>query len=355
MKPWNYLLLLIVPSLVIIGCWLSKWWNFLVPVTCFIIYPLINLCFKSHDRVHADENHSYPSWTYRLLATVFVLVLTGLTVGTIFAAADYKVFSVSFIGLCLSVGIVNGVLGFTLAHELIHRRSRSEKLMGYTLLLQNNYLHYGIEHVWGHHVYACTPQDPVSARFNESLYSFVPRAISGTYLSAMRIAARKSLRRSSVKVLTKYQVPLFAILQCTVMFLIFLLLGLNSVIFFFTQSLIAIVLLHVADYLQHYGLTRNKTPGGAYEKLSAKHAWNTGTHNPVINLFQLENHADHHLHPDRSFEHLQEHEESPQHPAGYSFMVLIALIPPLWFRIMNERITTKRKKYIDALLLPAEV
>ena len=95
--------------------------------------------------------------------------------------------------------MVNSVLGFTLAHEFIHRHSNTERIAGYLLLLQNNYLHYGIEHIWGHHVYACTPEDPVTARMGESIYAFLPRAIKGTLLSALKIENKK-LSRCTVKI-----------------------------------------------------------------------------------------------------------------------------------------------------------
>jgi alkane 1-monooxygenase len=98
------------------------------------------------------------------------------------------------------------------------------------------------------------------------------------------------------------------------------------------------MLLHIINYLQHYGLLRKRYPGGGYERLGAHHAWNTNRYNKAINLFQLESHADHHMHPGRTFDKLSHNDDSPAHPAGYSFMVLLALVPPLWFKIMDKRI-----------------
>jgi alkane 1-monooxygenase len=120
--------------------------------------------------------------------------------------------------------------------------------------------------------------------------------------------------------------------------LVYMLCGLRSLEFFLLQNVIAIVMLHGADYLQHYGLVRRVTANGGYEKLTARHAWNTGRFNPAFNLFQLEQHADHHMHPARPYDQLSHTSESPSHPAGYSFMLLLALAPPLWFRVMDKRI-----------------
>ncbi len=131
---------------------------------------------------------------------------------------------------------------------------------------------------------------------------------------------------------------LFGALQILLMLAILFALGPLSLLFFLLQNAIAIMLLHIINYLQHYGLMRQKNFQGNYERLDAHHAWNAGHHGKSLNIFQLENHADHHMHPSRSFEKLTHHNESPVHPAGYSFMVLLSLVPPLWFRIMNKRI-----------------
>ncbi len=128
-------------------------------------------------------------------------------------------------------------------------------------------------------------------------------------------------------------------MQVTLTVLIYFTLGKFSLLFFLLQNVVAISLLHIIDYLQHYGLIRSKNQHGKYEKLGALHAWNTGRFNPALNLFQLESHSDHHMHPGRPFDKLSIYDESPAHPAGYSFMVLLSLVPPLWFKIMHKRIS----------------
>ena len=160
----------------------------------------------------------------------------------------------------LSLGIVNGVLGFTLAHEFIHRFSKTELLAGYLLLLQNNYLHYRIEHVWGHHVYACTSEDPHTARVGESIYAYLPRAISASYKNALKIEAKRLSSSGYRMPLMHNQILLFALLQITLMLLIFFTLGWQAFLFFLLQSIIAILILHIINYMQHYGLMRKKNP-----------------------------------------------------------------------------------------------
>lgn len=341
MKPWNYMILLFVPALVVTGYLLGGWWNFLVPLCCFVVYPLTNFFISSPAKDNTSEHKTYASSAYSNIALSFVPVLISLTGWSVYVAGSASINSVTFAGLAISVGIVNGVLGFTLAHEFIHRFAKTEQVAGYLLLLQNNYMHYGIEHVWGHHVYACTPEDPHTARIGESFYFYLLRAVKGTYKNAWRIDAKKLSRAS-------YQFPVmhsrmlqFGVLQIILMLLIFFMLGLFSLLFFVLQNVIAIALLHIINYLQHYGLIRKINFSGNYERLSARHAWNTGRYNRSINLFQLESHADHHMHPSHTFDKLSHHDDSPAHPAGYSFMVLLSLVPPLWFRIMDKRILTR--------------
>ncbi|KAA9039542.1 alkane 1-monooxygenase [Ginsengibacter hankyongi] len=337
MKPVNYLIFLFIPALVIAGYLLGSWWNFLVPLCCFVVYPLSNFFLWPALKNNTERECHYSSSAYKYVALIFVPVLIVLTAWAVYVAGTATITTVSFIGLALSVGIVNGVLGFTLAHEFIHRFTRTEQVAGYLLLLQNNYMHYGIEHVWGHHVYTCTPEDPHTARISEPLYFYLFRAVKGTYKNAWNIDTKKSGRASGKFSIMRSRMLLFGFLQVGMMLIIFFTLGAISLLFFLLQNIGAIALLHIINYLQHYGLMRKLNAGG-YERLNAHHAWNTGRYNRLINLFQLESHADHHMHPNRSFDKLSQHEESPSHPAGYSFMILLALVPPLWFRMMNKRI-----------------
>ncbi len=337
MKPWNYLILLILPAMVVAGYFLGGWWNFLVPVCCFAAYPISNLFLASSDD-HAHSHIPYSSSGYSLVALTFVPVLLILTGWCIYTAGSLLMDKVTFTGLALSLGIVNGVLGFTLAHEFIHRFTKRHLAAGYLLLLQNNYMHYGIEHVCGHHIYACTPEDPHTARVGESLYAFLPRAIATTYKNAWKIEAKKLSRSSASLWSIHNRMLIFGALQLLLMLTILLSIGYKGLLFFLLQNMVAIVLLHVINYMQHYGLMRRITGSGHYEKLDEHHAWNTGHRSKSVDLFHLENHADHHMHPGLSFEKLTQKQGSPEHPSGYSFMVLLTFIPPLWFKIMNKRI-----------------
>lgn len=341
MKPWNYFILLFIPGLVVAGYMLGGWWNFLVPVCCFLIYPIMNFLIAppKNENLHKTSNYSSKSYSYVALA--FVPVLLVLTFWSVYVSGTASISTVAFTGLTLSVGIVNGVLGFTLAHEFIHRFSKIENTAGYLLLLQNNYMHYGIEHVRGHHVYACTPEDPHTASKGEPLYMYLLRAIRGTYVNACKLEAKKLSREHPLNSFMHNRIIVFGLLQITLVISIYFILGSKSLSFFLLQGLIAIGLLHTINYLQHYGLFRVKNINGTYEKINEQHAWNSKRYNSFINLFELESHADHHMHPSHTFDKLATCRNSPSHPAGYSFMIFLSLVPPLWFRIMDKIIDEK--------------
>ena len=341
-SPWSYAGLLLMPILVCSGYWLGGWWNFITPGVCFIIHPLINIMLKEKKGNHNSYHHksSYPVIAYRLVALLYVPVLLALTAWAVYKIGGSEKNAIQFTGLALSVGIVNGVIGFTLAHEFIHRYNRIEKTAGYLLLLNNCYMHYGIEHVWGHHVYACTPKDPHTAKTGESLYRYLPRAIYSTLLNAWEIEQKRSYRKKFFLSGSYNRIPLFMLLQFSLCVAIILFAGWKACLFFLLQCFIAIILLHIVNYLQHYGLLRNVTKPGRFERMGAHHSWNSGNRLPIINLFQLDNHADHHIHPTHPYETLHPLKDSPTHPTGYSGMVLLALIPPLWFYIVNKKAQT---------------
>lgn len=340
MSPWLFLRYLFLPLAVITGSLLGGWWNFAIPFVFFFLHPLLGWLTRSRYREEQEEDlHQYQySPAYRRVALAFVPVLLAVTCWGIIRVYDQPFSITAFMGLLLSTGIMNGIIGFTLAHEFIHRKQIPEQLAGHLLLLQQNYLHYRIEHIGGHHVYACTPEDPHTAKMNESFYHFLGRAVAGTFRNAWMIEKKRLLRKNKIVFSMQNRMLRFVLLHLMVIAFIYVLAGPLSLLFFIGQSAVAICLLHVTNYLQHYGLMRHQTIPGHPEKINSHHAWKSHRGKDGLNLFQLEHHADHHMHPGRSYEQLVRYEDSPEMPTGYSGMILLACIPPLWFRIMNKRI-----------------
>ena len=104
------------------------------------------------------------------------------------------------------------------------------------------------------------------------------------------------------------------------------------------QMAVGFPLLEVVNYLEHYGLRRQKRPDGRYERTRPEHSWNSNNVASNVLLYHLQRHSDHHANPTRRFQALRHVDEAPQLPTGYAGMILLALVPPLWYRVMDGRL-----------------
>jgi alkane 1-monooxygenase len=336
MKLAPVLSLLLLPALVPLGHLWPGAGDFLLPACCFLLHPLAGklLPRKTIEDLHVGNDAIEGPW-FRIVLLAFVPILLLLTIWGSVQISTKALPILSIIGLTMSIGTLNGVLGFTVAHECIHHRQLLDRIAGRLLLFQNGYLHYATEHLHGHHVYGCTPEDPHTARMNESLYRFLARSVRTTWINAWSIEQRLGRKRAGHGT---HRITAQLLLQLWLYGEVLLILGPMAFAFLIAQALVAIFLLHAVDYLQHYGLMRREIAPGRYERTQPMHAWATGDHIAQFNLFQLDKHADHHLHPSRHYEQLVAHEASPQLPMGYAGMILLALYPKAWFRTVNPLI-----------------
>jgi alkane 1-monooxygenase len=236
----------------------------------------------------------------------------------------------------LNVGILIGVCGINVAHELGHRNSRFDQWMARILLLPALYSHFTLEHNYGHHLRVGTPEDPATARRDEPVYLFFGRSIAMGYLHAWKIGAKR-LNENQLS-FWQNEVLLSHIAQ---------LIWLSGIIWFFGWSVLlpylgaalaGILMLETVNYIEHYGLLRTMLPSGRYAPLSEQHSWNSNHELGRIMLFELVRHADHHQQSTRKYQTLRHLDNSPQLPFGYPMSIGLALIPPLWFRVMNPKL-----------------
>jgi alkane 1-monooxygenase len=334
MSPYRYLILLILPLSVVAGYLAEGYFNFLTPFLCFVFLPLIDLLpynkkLKALSTVHDNK-------AFALIPFLFVPVVLMLVFGGSIIVAEKPLPLHAFVGFMISVGTVTGSIGFALAHEFIHKFTIAQKAAGYSLLSCANYLHYSIEHVHGHHVYACTSKDPNSAIKGESLYKFLVRSIPGSFINAWKIELRL-LRKNNFAFFSIHNRMLLFLLVQLLILIVLSAFGTKALLFFAGQSFVAVFLHQQVNYLQHYGLVRNKK-GDMHERMHAHHAWSIPESCRIVDLFQVQNHADHHLHAATPYEKLNVLDESPQLPANYATMMLVTLVPPLWFKIIHNRL-----------------
>jgi len=242
------------------------------------------------------------------------------------------------VGKTMAMGLLCGVMGINVGHELGHRSNKTEQFLGKLLLLSSLYMHFFIEHNKGHHKRVGTPDDPASARYGEMVYAFYFRATIFGYFSAWRIANRDA-RKKGYKAFSLHNEMLqFQIIQIAFVALVFFFFGWLTTLMFLAAALHGILLLETVNYIEHYGLQRKQIAEGKYERAMPEHSWNSNHIIGRVMLFELSRHSDHHYLASRKYQILRHHQNSPQMPTGYPGMMLLSTLPPLWFKVMNKRI-----------------
>jgi len=244
-------------------------------------------------------------------------------------------------GRIISMGLLCGTFGINVAHELGHRVNKFEQFLAKMLLLTSLYMHFFIEHNKGHHKHVATASDPSTAKYNQSLYAFWPQTLVGTYKSAWRIANEELSKKGQSVFSLRNEMLLFQLIQLLFLVGIFIFFGLTTTLLFMVAALIGGLLLESVNYIEHYGLTRNETENHQFERVQPHHSWNSNHIIGRLMLFELSRHSDHHYLASRKYQILRSFDNAPQMPTGYPGMILLSLVPPLWFKVMNNRM----KKY----------
>jgi alkane 1-monooxygenase len=261
----------------------------------------------------------------------------------VFTAVDLN--WIGKLGWILSVGAVSGTVAITAAHELIHRPTRLEQWAGGILLSTVCYGSFKIEHIYGHHVHVSTPMDASSARYGQSVYAFVPQAVRRNVTNGWLLENGRLLRRGLPA--WRNEVLLWALLSAVLAAASWIAFGIGGALFFIAQAVVAFCELEVINYVEHYGLARRQTAHG-YERVAPMHSWNSSYR--VMNWFllNLARHSDHHAAASRRYQELRHFDAAPQLPGGYSAMIVLALVPPLWFRVIHARIPSEVRQDANA-------
>src|SRR4051794_17669084 len=342
-KRYAWLLGLIIPLAPFIawGSVEATGWSvfyFTGPFLVFGVFPLLDLAIGVDPSNPPDsvlkwlEQDRYYRWcTYLFIPVQYI----GLVFACyLWSSGDLSVFEC--LGLAVTMGVVGGI-GINTAHELGHKRENSERWLSRIALAQTGYGHFFIEHNRGHHVRVATPEDPASSRLGESFWAFLPRTVSGSLRSAWGIeAARLDRLGKSHWGLHNDIIGAWAM---TVVLFAALALGFGPVVlpYLVLQAILGFSLLEVVNYLEHYGLLRQKKDDGRYERCRPEHSWNSNNVASNVLLYHLQRHSDHHANPTRRYQALRHEEEAPQLPPGYAGMIVLAWIPPIWRRVMDRR------------------
>ena len=274
---------------------------------------------------------------YRMLTwlTVPLHVIALVAACSYFVLADLSPFGA--VVLAITTGLFSG-LSVNTGHEMGHHRHPIDQALTRVALAVPGYGHFTVEHNFGHHRAVATPEDHASARLNESIYRFALREIPGGLRRSWRIETERLARRGRRwyswhnTILQSHAIAL--LLQGGLV----LALGWPAVLFLLLHNAIAWFQLTSANYVEHYGLLRERRNDGEYERCQPHHSWNSNHLMSNLLLFHLERHSDHHAHPGRRYQCLRDFDHVPRLPSGYFGMFLLAYLPPLWFRVMNPRL-----------------
>ena len=309
---------------------------FLLPVTLIMILVPILDSITGQD-LTPDEIRLSRIQQYLIEAAPALFVL-GNAIVIYIAACSFGGLRMSEKGfVTVSVGMI-GSIGITAAHELVHKPQRWSKIIGRLGLANVFYLHFEINHIRGHHVRVGTDEDQSTAWLGESVYRFVFRTIPGCLRVSWELEAERLNRRGLTVVSFDNQLVQFAALQGAYIAAIWFLAGWTGIALFFLQAAIAIFMLEAVSYIEHYGLMRTKCADGKYEPMRPTKSWDCYGQFSSYLVFQLQRHADHHAYPTKSFASLRTANDAQKLPVGYPLLVGVAMIPPLWRRIMDSRV-----------------
>jgi alkane 1-monooxygenase len=241
------------------------------------------------------------------------------------------------LGLLVAIGTVNGI-AINTAHELGHKRENAERWLSKIALAPTAYGHFHVEHNRGHHTRVATFEDPASARMGETFWRFWPRTVLGSLRSAWRLETGRFTVRGRSPWTPRNDVLNAWLMTAALFAALAVAFGPGVLAFLAAQAVWGFTLLEIVNYLEHYGLSRRRTAAGRYEKVDETHSWNSNRLTTNIFLYQLQRHSDHHANPTRRYQVLRSRDTSPQLPAGYATMIVVALIPPLWRRVMDHRV-----------------
>ena len=288
MSSIPYYLCYAIPVTLFLGLYLGSWWIGLPILLGFGVLPLVDLVvgLDESNLSKDDELKIKNKFSFRLVTLLWAPTQVAVVLVSAWYVSTQTLQWWELVLVTLSVATSCGGLGITISHELCHQKTKIEQLASQVILLFVNYSHFHLEHVYGHHHRVATPEDPATSRLGESFYSFLPRTMIGSYMSAWEWEANRVRVRKLNPWKLENRMINYLILQGLLSLSIFLAFGWVGLVFFLAQSFFSASLLEAINYIEHYGLMRKKLPNGRYEKVKPIHSWNAN--NFIANIIVAE-------------------------------------------------------------------
>ena len=348
MKDLKYLFAYTVPVAAFISFASTGVGTYSAVIYAFVVLPFLDVVLGKNT-TNLDEQ-ARASKAFNILFDWMLYfnlpIVFGLMSYFLFQVTAQSYTTSEWIGLSLSAGILLATNSINVAHELGHRQSLIERTMSKILYIPCLYMHFYIEHNFGHHMKVATPEDGATAKYNQSVYAFWIRSVSKQYVDAWK----KQFELLSIRNHSFFSIYndmfWYHLIQPLYLLAILVLFSQTAMLFAISVGVISFLFLECINYIEHYGLIRSKTPSGRYERVQTHHSWNSNYNIGRIVLYELTRHSDHHFKSAKKYQLLETHKESPHLPVGYPASILLSLFPPLWFFVMNPRVPTEMRPSI---------
>ena len=342
MKKGAYLFVYLLPITVAASFYLEGWLTFLPVIIFYGLVPLVEILLPANhenpENIEARRTSKFFDWV--------LYIAVPIQVGFLFyffhllSTNSYSV--LEYVGLTVSMGLMCGVFGINIAHELGHRSNRFEQLLAEILLLTSLEMHFKPYHNNGHHHNVATPNDPATARKGELLFTFWFRSQIGSYFQAWSLEIKRLKKKGEAPFSFNNKALSYTLIQIIFVAIIYFFYGELVAALFVAAAFFGIILLETVNYIEHYGLLRNTNDQGRFDRVQHHHSWNSDHVLGRSMLFELSRHSDHHYKSSKKYQTLVSLPNAPQMPTGYPGMMLLSSFPPLWFWIMNKKLDSRK-------------
>jgi alkane 1-monooxygenase len=297
-----------------------------------IILPPSSYNLNAVEKTLAEEDTFYDWVIYMLVPIHFFLIYFFLT------TIDNPALALSdIVARVLMMGIILAFIGINMGHDLGHKtQNPGKQIIAQVLLttaIQNHFMAY---HNGGHHKDIGTPNDPTSAKKGDNYYFFALKSQIGGYFKTWKLESKRLKAQGKKPVI--HPMTIYTLLPLLLLIGIFLSFGLFITVSYFLAAIFGISILEAQNYFAHYGLRRKMLDNGRYERVNAKHSWNSDHIIGRLLFFELTRHSDHHHHGAKPFQVLESKEESPLLPFGYPVMLLLTYLPFLFKPVMAKQL-----------------
>ncbi len=340
MKSLKFLTVFSLPISVYFSFTMNGWYTFLPLFLFFGVVPILEFFFKPTPENFSKEQEQIEKENKIYTYILYLMVPTQIYFLFLFfnVIQEPNLSTFDLIGRTFGMGLMCGTLGINVGHELGHRNNRFDEFFGEILLLSSLDTHFLPYHNAGHHFNVATPKDAATARKNEVIYSFWIRSHFTSYKQAWQLENKRLKISNRSWLHYQNRMIIYTLSNIILLASIYYLFGLFVLTCFIVASVIGILLLESVNYIEHYGLLREQSESGRYEKVKRTHSWNSDHVIGKLMLFNLSRHSDHHYNGSKQYQILKSLPESPQMPTGYPGMVILALLSPLWFSMMNNKL-----------------